>query len=236
MAGSPNGGYDNFDSTQNGTRVCGRSPGGYSSKDRAGYGSKERAQGRTIVNSGTLAGGYGSGGTIAVSAGDSEDSGRVILSRLDGTEVPVEFEIGDTIKDLVLRAAAVLGTRAHLLELAREGQILDPKCAAADLCGTVVNVLIKAEASVETINEAFSFLDEDGSGAIDIRELMVGWTEILGEKPSNEQLRGFISRYDLDGSGTLNFEEFVAFMRADLESSDHEDLRRALESLHIVCE
>lgn len=160
--------------------------------------------------------------------------GHVILYRLNGDNVAVEVRERETVKDLLLHAAFILGTRSHLLELVTEGFVLDLRGAAADLCGAMVTVVVRPKVSEETINEAFRFLDEDGNGAIDVRELRIGWEMLLGVQPSNKQLMDFIVSWDFAASGTLDFDQFRAFMQADepdaphLVSVDHEDLRLAL--------
>eukprot|EP00656_Telonema_subtile_P050695 TRINITY_DN6638_c0_g1_i1.p2 TRINITY_DN6638_c0_g1~~TRINITY_DN6638_c0_g1_i1.p2 ORF type:complete len:151 (+),score=35.62 TRINITY_DN6638_c0_g1_i1:199-651(+) len=65
------------------------------------------------------------------------------------------------------------------------------------------------------IREAFELFDTDGSGTIDSKELKVAMRS-LGFEPKNEEIRKMISDVNKDGSGTANFDEFMAMMTAKM--------------------
>ena len=55
--------------------------------------------------------------------------------------------------------------------------------------------------------ESFKLIDTNGDGTVTIQEL----TEFLstfGEKLTKEEVRKVVGKYDKDGSGTLNYQEF----------------------------
>ena len=53
--------------------------------------------------------------------------------------------------------------------------------------------------------------DTDGSGAIDAKELKVAM-RALGFEPKKEEIRKMISDADRDGSGVIEFPEFMEMM------------------------
>ncbi|RUS18576.1 centrin [Endogone sp. FLAS-F59071] len=65
---------------------------------------------------------------------------------------------------------------------------------------------------------AFDLLDTDGSGTIDAKELKVAM-RALGFEPKKEELKQIISEVDPDGTGTIEFEDFLRVMTARKQSS-----------------
>eukprot|EP00908_Phaeocystis_cordata_P002027 Transcript_12178.p1 GENE.Transcript_12178~~Transcript_12178.p1 ORF type:complete len:300 (-),score=57.51 Transcript_12178:415-1206(-) len=61
------------------------------------------------------------------------------------------------------------------------------------------------------IKEAFRKFDKDDSGYIDANEL-AAVIRLMGGRVTNEQARGLISSVDVDGSGTIEFSEFLVIM------------------------
>ncbi|XP_066924247.1 uncharacterized protein [Clytia hemisphaerica] len=60
----------------------------------------------------------------------------------------------------------------------------------------------------EEIKEAFRVFDKDGNGyisSVELRHIMT----TLGEKLTNEEVEEMIKEADMDGDGTINYEEFV---------------------------
>eukprot|EP01051_Picozoa_sp_SAG22_P004248 SAG22_NODE_223_length_14745_cov_16.175065_5_plen_93_part_00 len=51
----------------------------------------------------------------------------------------------------------------------------------------------------------------DGSGNIDIFELKAA-LELLGKRPSDEELQKLLVEMDTDGDGSLGFDEFMAML------------------------
>jgi Ca2+-binding EF-hand superfamily protein len=81
------------------------------------------------------------------------------------------------------------------------------------------------------IREAFELFDTDGSGTIDAKELKVScddasyWIRLmmlplypqvamraLGFEPKKEEIKKMIADVDRDGSGTINYNEFLTMM------------------------
>lgn len=60
----------------------------------------------------------------------------------------------------------------------------------------------------EDCQDIFSLLDRNGSGSLDIEELGSGLRG-LGLNPTEAEIRALMKEADKDGSGELNFDEFV---------------------------
>uniref|UniRef100_A0A0A9H3S4 EF-hand domain-containing protein n=1 Tax=Arundo donax TaxID=35708 RepID=A0A0A9H3S4_ARUDO len=72
------------------------------------------------------------------------------------------------------------------------------------------------------IKEAFDLFDTDGSGFIDARELNVAM-RALGFEMTPEQINQMIAEVDKDGSGTIDFDEFVHMMTDKMGERDARD-------------
>ena len=76
--------------------------------------------------------------------------------------------------------------------------------------------------SVYVVCRALSFLMVAallGSGSIDAKELKVAM-RALGFEPKKEEIKKMISDIDKDGSGTIDFSEFLEMMTAKMSEKD----------------
>ena len=64
------------------------------------------------------------------------------------------------------------------------------------------------ELFIQKCREAFNTFDADGSGSIDAQE-MRSLLEAIGVNPSEEELFRFMSEVDEDGTGEIEFGEFL---------------------------
>ena len=78
------------------------------------------------------------------------------------------------------------------------------------------------EDEIEEIKEAFDLFDTDGSGTIDPKELKSAM-ESLGFEAKNQTIYQMISDLDKDGSGAIDFDEFLDMMTARLSDKDSRD-------------
>ncbi|KAJ1452691.1 hypothetical protein M885DRAFT_422485, partial [Pelagophyceae sp. CCMP2097] len=60
--------------------------------------------------------------------------------------------------------------------------------------------------------EQFERMDLDGSGAVDAQELKVLMKGITGKTLSDGRCRGLVREIDADGSGCIDFDEFVLIL------------------------
>jgi Ca2+-binding EF-hand superfamily protein len=81
------------------------------------------------------------------------------------------------------------------------------------------------EDDIEEIKEAFDLFDADGSGSVQPRELKNAMTS-LGFEAKNATLFHVISDLDKDGSGEIEFEEFLGMMSSQMsEHVSKEEIR-----------
>ena len=105
------------------------------------------------------------------------------------------------------------------------------------------------EEQKQEIREAFDLFDTDGSGTIDAKELKVAmrcvegvlsfvdvmnnWKKscqyrALGFEPKKEEVKKMIADIDKDGSGNIDFEEFLTMMTAKMgERDSREEILKA---------
>jgi len=68
-----------------------------------------------------------------------------------------------------------------------------------------------SEDMITEFKAAFDMFDTDGGGDISTKELGTVM-RMLGQNPSREELDAIIEEVDEDGSGTIDFEEFLVMM------------------------
>ena len=76
-----------------------------------------------------------------------------------------------------------------------------------------------SEEEIEEIREAFNLFDTDGSGTIDPKELKAAM-QSLGFEAKNATIYQMISDIDQDGSGSIEFDEFLDMMTAKMSDKD----------------
>jgi len=83
---------------------------------------------------------------------------------------------------------------------------------------------------IEEFREAFALFDKDGDGSITTKELGTVMRS-LGQNPTEAELQDMINEVDADGSGTIDFNEFLAMMeKKALNSGDtEEELKEAFK-------
>jgi centrin-1 len=72
-----------------------------------------------------------------------------------------------------------------------------------------------SEDEIEEIREAFNLFDTDGSGTIDPKELKAAM-QSLGFEAKNQTIYQMIGDIDKDGSGSIDFDEFLDMMTAKM--------------------
>ncbi|KAJ6656349.1 hypothetical protein lerEdw1_003852 [Lerista edwardsae] len=84
-----------------------------------------------------------------------------------------------------------------------------------------------SEEQIAEFKEAFLLFDKDGDGAITTKELGTVMRS-LGQNPTEAELRDMINELDADGSGTVDFPEFLSLMAKKIKNSEgEEEIREA---------
>ncbi|KAL3781856.1 hypothetical protein ACHAWO_009222 [Cyclotella atomus] len=85
------------------------------------------------------------------------------------------------------------------------------------------------EDEVEELRQAFCLFDTDGSGTIDPKELRAAM-QSLGFEAKNQTIYQMIKDIDVDGSGEIDFDEFLQLMTSRLAGSDtREDIDKIFQ-------
>uniref|UniRef100_T1JKN4 EF-hand domain-containing protein n=1 Tax=Strigamia maritima TaxID=126957 RepID=T1JKN4_STRMM len=85
------------------------------------------------------------------------------------------------------------------------------------------------EELVAEFKEAFMLFDKDEDGTITTAELGVVMRS-LGQRPTENELRDLVNEIDVEGNGTIEFNEFLQMMSKKMKDSDsEEELREAFK-------
>ncbi|KAL2308873.1 hypothetical protein Nmel_005043, partial [Mimus melanotis] len=79
-----------------------------------------------------------------------------------------------------------------------------------------------SEEKIAEFKEAFSLFDRDGDGCITTRELGTVMRS-LGQNPTEAELQDMVGEVDADGSGTIDFPEFLSLMARKMRDTDSEE-------------
>merc|ERR1711865_79189 len=74
------------------------------------------------------------------------------------------------------------------------------------------------EEQIAEFKEAFSLFDKDGDGTITTKELGTVMRS-LGQNPTEAELQDMINEVDADGSGTIDFPEFLNLMARKMKEA-----------------
>lgn len=75
---------------------------------------------------------------------------------------------------------------------------------------------------IAEFKEAFMLFDKDEDGTITMAELGVVMRS-LGQRPSENELRNMVNEVDINGNGTIEFNEFLLMMSKKMKSAEGED-------------
>ncbi|GMY05323.1 calmodulin-7 isoform X2 [Fagus crenata] len=78
------------------------------------------------------------------------------------------------------------------------------------------------EDQISEFKEAFSLFDKDGDDCITTKELGTVMRS-LGQNPTEAELQDMVNEVDVDGSGTIEFSEFLSLMARKMKDSDSEE-------------
>ncbi|XP_073961461.1 troponin C at 25D [Choristoneura fumiferana] len=136
------------------------------------------------------------------------------------------FQMFDTTKSGyidVLKVSTILNTMGQLFDDAELKTLIDEndpensgKINFDGFCNIASHFLEEedAEAMQQELKEAFRLYDREGNGYITtstLKEILAA----LDDKLSGSDLDGIIAEIDTDGSGTVDFDEFMEMMTGD---------------------
>merc|ERR1711920_889036 len=79
-----------------------------------------------------------------------------------------------------------------------------------------------SDEQIAEFKEAFLLFDKDGDGTITTKELGIVMRS-LGQNPTEAELHDMINEVDADGSGTIDFAEFLSLMSKKMKDADSEE-------------
>ncbi len=86
-----------------------------------------------------------------------------------------------------------------------------------------------SEENKQEIKEAFDLFDTDGMGKIDAKELKVAM-RALGFEPNKEEIRNIIVDVDHEGTGQIEYEDFLDLMTIKMSERDPvEEMKKAFQ-------
>ncbi|XP_023936980.1 troponin C [Bicyclus anynana] len=150
---------------------------------------------------------------------DSDDEQKMAMLRK-------AFQMFDTTKSGyidVLKISTILNTMGQLFDDSELQALIDQndpensgKINFDGFCNIASHFLEEedAEAMQQELKEAFRLYDREGNGYITtstLKEILAA----LDDKLSNSDLDGIIAEIDTDGSGTVDFDEFMEMMTGD---------------------
>ena len=87
---------------------------------------------------------------------------------------------------------------------------------------------------LDHFREVFSLFDADGGGSIDASELGE-CLRVLGQNPSPPELERMIAAVDVDGSGSIEFDEFCMMVTKKLQDvSPQQEMLAAFQELDLA--
>jgi len=89
------------------------------------------------------------------------------------------------------------------------------------------DVVCFTEEQVKTFSDMFMLVDKDGTMTVDCSELQY-ILRLLGYEAEPSEVTLIMEKYDLDGSGTIDFDEYLMFME-DWMTNDEEQIREAFQ-------
>jgi len=78
----------------------------------------------------------------------------------------------------------------------------------------------------ELCRQAFAMFDKSGSGTISKTEL-TSLLRAMGQNPTDSQVNDMINEVDVDGSGVVEFNEFVNFFRRNMNMDPENEAKEA---------
>ena len=153
---------------------------------------------------------------------------------------PTEEKLKDVIDGVYADGNGMIDFRKFLTVMTRKPKP-KPKTPKTQPKTRYSDLMDLTEEQIEEAEEAFSLFDKDGDGSITIKELgtvmrslgallpihlrplvLVLSNTLLGQNPTEAELRDMIDEVDADGNGEIDFPEFLTMMFRKTRDSDSE--------------
>ncbi|KAK0609033.1 Calmodulin [Lasiodiplodia hormozganensis] len=106
---------------------------------------------------------------------------------------PTDEELNDMINELDVDHTGSIDFKEFLVMMSKKPKFVDPE---------------------QEIREIFNVFDRDGSGTINSSELR-HVMKAIGENLTDAEIDDLIKEADVDGNGTIDYEEFARFFKKD---------------------
>eukprot|EP01059_Diplonema_ambulator_P036090 TRINITY_DN8850_c0_g1_i2.p1 TRINITY_DN8850_c0_g1~~TRINITY_DN8850_c0_g1_i2.p1 ORF type:complete len:192 (+),score=56.37 TRINITY_DN8850_c0_g1_i2:52-627(+) len=155
---------------------------------------------------------------------DADNSGKIDFMEFKMLARKMNIEMTDSqLKDSIMKAGksedAELGLNEFvdwLRNVEQDGA--DPfSMLKAKIKATGMRPLSNSQ--IEALQECFNTFDTDGSGSIDVHELGNVFSS-FGQNLSPDEIAAMIQEVDADGSGEIEFEEFLLLMMSNFGSQE----------------
>ena len=79
------------------------------------------------------------------------------------------------------------------------------------------------------LKKVFRMFDKNEDGRIDLDELSIAWTLVVGHPASEEEVKRALDAVDIDKNGFLDLAEFLIMMKSYMEETQIEHFRSQVE-------
>jgi len=107
------------------------------------------------------------------------------------------------------------------------------KFSVDDLVAEIKAKLLDRSANgIRGISRIFKAMDDNGNSQLDVDDFRWGFID-YGFNLTKEEAQELLSRFDRDNSGTIDFNEFLIFLRGDLNAGRLALIRAAYNKLDV---
>lgn len=107
------------------------------------------------------------------------------------------------------------------------------KFSVDDLCAEIKSKLLDRSAGgIKGIARIFRAMDDNGNSQLDLDDFRWGFID-YGFQLSKEEAQELMTRFDRDGNGTIDFNEFLRFLKGDLNEVRTQWIRAAYDKLDV---
>lgn len=107
------------------------------------------------------------------------------------------------------------------------------KFSVDDLCAEIkAKILDRSAGGIKGIARIFKAMDDNGNRQLDVDDFRWGFID-YGFQLSKEEAQELLTRFDRNGDGTIDFNEFLRFLKGDLNETRKTYIRAAYDKLDV---